>query len=330
MSGSNWRKRTSILDAFGIILVLTLVAALIAAIGFVKGIDAGRDQVTAREHYKAVKNNSLDACVNADRTALVKCVAEAVEASHAQVDSRQDLYAQKDMASYAFWMLIVSALTLLATAVGVFFVKRTLDATIDAVEDTGIATQAMIDANQIAREVAHVQTRPYLLIDRRNVEVSLGRYGLSNVFIRVPMQNFGSTPAMRPSVAINCMVRFGDLRAKTWHWENPLRRHDETLAVVGPGQDYRGIWRNTVVDEATRNTPLPQFSMREIINDKSRYPATVTIDALFTYKNWSGDVLGHEFYRVDATVAGPDEWAKGNVLPVPYDPQGAGDVYPIG
>ena len=55
---------------------------------------------------------------------------------------------------------IVAAMTLIVTAIGVWFVKRTLDATLNAVEDTSKATMAMERQNELSAELA----RPWVTI----------------------------------------------------------------------------------------------------------------------------------------------------------------------
>ncbi|BAK65342.1 hypothetical protein SLG_06670 [Sphingobium sp. SYK-6] len=161
MSGGNRRKRITPLEAFFCILALLGLCAVIYATGRAYGIEAGRNQVTAREHYERAKKDALEACAGRQSSALAECVTKAIEAAQEQSESRQDLYAQQDMAKWAFLMLIASVATLALSAVGVWFVKKTLDATLDAVEDTGKATNAMLVQNEIA---ANAQ-RPWIFIN---------------------------------------------------------------------------------------------------------------------------------------------------------------------
>ncbi len=72
-----------------------------------------------------------------------------------------ELRAQQSSALATWTGAAVSAFTLIVTAIGVWFIKNTLDATWKAVEDTTSATQAMIDANKIARS----SSRPLMMFD---------------------------------------------------------------------------------------------------------------------------------------------------------------------
>jgi len=88
--------------------------------------------------------------------------------SHTEVkDNReqQDLQAQQDMAFWAMLMVFAAVATVIITAIGVWLVRQTLKATLLAVEDTGKATEAMLESNKIARETGRKQVRAYIGIE---------------------------------------------------------------------------------------------------------------------------------------------------------------------
>ncbi|MGR3437982.1 hypothetical protein [Salipiger abyssi] len=317
---------------------------MIYATGWTFGVDAGRDEVTAREHYEQIKRYELDSCSNLMGPALAECVTKAIESAQGQSESRQDLYAQKDMAKYTFWVLLATCLTVGITGVGVYFVKRTLDATITAVEETSAATQAMREANQIARRSADIQTRPFLLIDVTKVQVAVRRIGyFSNIFIQVPVKNYGITPAYDPNVAVNCWGHTANRQQfESYVWsESLVRSSEEKGMAIGPQEPYTGTWPITVIDAALiperRSSkhlydlpPNAQFSANPIFADSTSYPIRFKADILFTYLDMFGVQKASEFYRLDCTIEKRDEFFKARVMKVTHDPQGAGDIYPIG
>jgi len=177
---------------------------IIYLIGENLGVSAGRDQVTAREHYEKAKKSALDACVDTEPAALTQCVTKAIETAQEQSDSRQDLYAQRDMGRWAFWLLTLTGATLGVTTVGVVLVKRTLDANLEVVSDSRKVTKAMDKQNEL---VARAQ-RPWLNFDLEVVSVHLPDYSLSvfppdaseppvyaTVYVRVHVMNHTDFPA---------------------------------------------------------------------------------------------------------------------------------------
>jgi hypothetical protein len=122
--GSN--IRSSQFEALALCLILVFVAVLIFAIGHNSGVDIGRDQVTAREHYDAVKKSALDVCADTEVAALKKCMIDGLEAAQGQSDSRQDLFAQQEMSRWAFWMMLISGFTLFTTFLGTVWVRDSL------------------------------------------------------------------------------------------------------------------------------------------------------------------------------------------------------------
>ena len=133
------------------------------------------------------------ACTGLEAARLRECIAEQMEASRENERGERDLRAQQDMAEWAFWMFFVSAVTMGLTAVALWFVKGTLDATRRAVEDTSEATRAMHAANEIARENMELENRPILQF----VGFELSEWGESRdkMLLRAQWQNIGKMPA---------------------------------------------------------------------------------------------------------------------------------------
>jgi hypothetical protein len=116
----------ALVESLLIIVLPGIVGWVIFSIGEQIGVYTGRDQVNARQHYDSVKENALLSCENVGFADLAECVTKAIETAHEASNARQDLYAQKDMAGWTFYMAIASFVTLAVTALGVFYVRATL------------------------------------------------------------------------------------------------------------------------------------------------------------------------------------------------------------
>lgn len=75
---------------------------------------------------------------------------------------KRDLAAQEASALWAFYMVIASFASVVITAFGTAFLYKQIVLTREAVEDTGKATVAMQEANEIARDGMEKQLRAYV------------------------------------------------------------------------------------------------------------------------------------------------------------------------
>lgn len=124
----------------------------------------------------------------------------------------RDLAAQEASAMWAFWMVVVSALSALVTLVGTIFLYKQIILTREAVEDTGRATEAMGEANAIARQSLNYGNRAWL-----DVEVKLGGSLIwekaddgsdhLRLIVCYRAKNYGSSPAL--DVSVSAEIVFG-------------------------------------------------------------------------------------------------------------------------
>lgn len=195
MSKRNPNQRTTLLEAFAIYVVIAGVAIIIFATGRTAGVDVGRNEVSAREHYEAVKNTALAACTDIEPTALRQCVVESTEAAQNKSEARQDLYAQQDMSRWAFWMMIISGCTLLVTGLGIVWIRATLI-------ETRRAVKAADDAVNVTREIGQTQTRAYL--DAVKFDILPVKLGDELIFYgMVHLKNSGQSPAVDVLVRVS-------------------------------------------------------------------------------------------------------------------------------
>jgi hypothetical protein len=108
---------------------------------------------------------------------------------------KRDLAAQEASAAWAFWVALFAGFQIIATIIGLYYIKRTLDATLTAVEDAGKATKAMNKAN----EIALASQRAWLHIERVEVKLSAHENKEKIAFhahARITVKNAGKIPAV--------------------------------------------------------------------------------------------------------------------------------------
>jgi len=144
---------------------------------------------------------------------------------------QRDLIAQESAALWGFWIAVFALLQLAATIVGLIFIKRTLDATWKAVEDTGKATHEMQEANSIARKISAAELRPYLFVEKLEIadlviaepEIDPDTqeprpYGPPMTGrLAIYLKNFGKVPAR--NIKVYCKTYFGSmLDGRFWRY----------------------------------------------------------------------------------------------------------------
>lgn len=187
------RRATQVIPAVFAFLAVLMTAVIVFALGEHQGVQRANDERMAQAQHENARAAALRQCQAINATAQSDCLIAAIERAQERKDSRQDLYAQQRMVSLAFWSLVVAASGLAVTAIGVWLVKETLDATRDAVADTAKATNAVLEANNIARKIGEAQVNCYLSFSEMQLV-----FPASN--LRVPVfsgyvANTGQTPA---------------------------------------------------------------------------------------------------------------------------------------
>jgi hypothetical protein len=141
---------------------------------------------------------------------LVKRATAEYQPNDATEHEKRDLAAQEAAVGVAFWVgaavALIALLQLIATVWGLIYIRGTLRATLEAVDDTNQATKAMKRQTEIAEEVAFRDLRPYVCLDRPKVSnFSEGEEFKFTGFTMV-WHNVGRTPAKVTSLIINLVV----------------------------------------------------------------------------------------------------------------------------
>jgi len=167
-----------------------------------------RSVLLSEQHAKQAERSPEDiesACSELAGPPLVDCVARQIEASRDDRRAEYDLGAQDRMATWAFWMMLVGAGTMALTGWALYFVRGTLDATREAVRDTGEATIAMKEANEIARQANEATLRAWIFMDTMNLsEREDGEKKWWDLLLFV--KNSGQSPAKHVTVKISWKV----------------------------------------------------------------------------------------------------------------------------
>jgi head-tail adaptor len=189
MSGSDRGNRTPHLGGFGILSAILVCGAIIGLLAYLQGQHSERNKNRAEAYVRAAKEDAQRTCGGGMETgAAFECIYEKVESSKDQENTDQDLTAQFRAADSALFSAVFSLLALGITGVGVWFVKRTLDATLEAVEDTGKATKAMVRSNEIAQNTQ----RPWISIDAELTAASRPSVHGVSIAYNVTFKNTGS------------------------------------------------------------------------------------------------------------------------------------------
>jgi hypothetical protein len=186
MSRSNWLSHPPI--GVGIAVLLLFAGALLA--------NNQRESGGAQRRADQYSQNSLHSVPNVSPPPVARQETLPREPKSERDERRQeeDLVAQKEMARWAWWMMLASFASVGVTGVGIWYVKQTLDTNRDAVEKSALMAE-LAERHMVASE------RPWLSVklavtgdlEFKNYE---GRIEISFV-----MKNVGKSPAINVDVS---------------------------------------------------------------------------------------------------------------------------------
>jgi hypothetical protein len=167
MSGSNRSAGSPALDqGLAVLAAVILCCFIVGILTFSWGRDSERDSQRAAEYQDYRERRVSAFCADLSGTLLAKCQIEQEQAAREAYQSERDLEAQRDMSLWALAVFIIGFVTAGLTLWALWYVRGTLLATREALDDTGKATFAMVDANRIA---ANAQ-RPWVTMDAKVVD----------------------------------------------------------------------------------------------------------------------------------------------------------------
>lgn len=193
------------------------------------------------------------------------------QAPQATQREQRDLVAQEAAALWGFWIAAIALLQLVATVIGLFFIKRTLDATWKAVEDTGQATRAMLEANEITKEAQ----RPWIVIEPRLEDFYLdGRLFGFSMFIK--FRNIGNTVATGWWRGMNVIFTGEDFLTEASKIVQELSKPTpSTPAILMPqDEDEAHLKNNYAIDQMPWFGDPPRIYMVVIASARYRLPGS--------------------------------------------------------
>lgn len=207
MAGGEWRP---VLRIFGIGLAALALSLLVLFAGYWIGKSSGFYDAQANGYSyqdREATSRRVGNCFGKaqSRTVTARCAEEAIKAGHEHSRSEHDLTAQREMADWTWWLLIVAFIQTPITAVGIVLLLRNIQQADDALVET--------------RRIGEAQTRAYLSISGCQV-----MFRVEKMSIRPMLQNSGQSPAL-------------DV---TWHaYVNLIRKDDKGSRAGETRPDYR-------------------------------------------------------------------------------------------
>lgn len=179
-----------------------------------------------------------------DRSGLPCLLESAIanpETQQTDQNETRDLMAQEASALWGYWLLVIAALQLIATIIGLVFIKRTLDATWKAVGDTCEATVAMKRQNELterafreASTTSRAQLRTYFSSLRESCEISDAGTAFKCIY---QYKNVGLTPAHDTVISLNPAFISRGKPHSVGH--RGLENKRIQYGMMGPGADNR-------------------------------------------------------------------------------------------
>lgn len=163
MSNSNWSVRLAIVGSgIAAVFIVWGLSAAIFHMGFSSGRYNAEAQGYAAQYASKTQERVAECFADGPSPSAQECAEQAVTASHDSQRAEQDLQAQREMAQWAKWLLIVSIAQIPLGIAGLVVLLSTLRQGRDALSRAR-------DANRIAQSVADAELRPYFFVDKVEV-----------------------------------------------------------------------------------------------------------------------------------------------------------------
>ncbi|WP_156323768.1 hypothetical protein [Citromicrobium sp. WPS32] len=199
------------------------------------GWSVGSKDTEAQRHqteYADRTDSRIGACFG-NAVPERECVEKAIRDNHEQQRAEADLNAQRQMADWAFWVLVVAGASFIVTSIGTIFLAWQVYLTREAVKDTGEGTEAMVEANRIA---ANAQ-RPWIAIDAELLHFSCDDRILQ-IECNVTFRNTGKMVAENfDAYVTHYAVATDFLEAQEATFDKFTQRTNANDMVIVPGQD---------------------------------------------------------------------------------------------
>lgn len=196
------------------------------------GHNTGTQEASASEYQQSAKRNAQIACRDLETAAIADCIYDEISSARQQEQGEQDLAAQQWMAWWAGFLTVITAATTLISWIALRYLRDTFVKTAEMAEGANEATKAMLDANEIAREIGQAQVRAYIKCSKVTCK-PMGQNHTDDLFsVVIETKNLGQSPALNMQVIVGIEIfEFPDKRAGA-----PLQinaPHDSIMAPQG-------------------------------------------------------------------------------------------------
>jgi hypothetical protein len=199
MPRGDWRKTT------GYWILGTLALAVLVFLGVV--VWTVRDstsknwndyQQNATEIQAEAKRYVEERCIGLDGRAFEHCERDANQAAHNKERTEADLYAQRQMAEWAFVVGISGLISIPLTLAGIFFVWRSLNEMALQRQISRDALQAAADSNLIQQRHSDTEFGPKFKIIRCETTLTEKR-----ILMALEVKNIGKTSAINAEFGVH-------------------------------------------------------------------------------------------------------------------------------
>ncbi|MEL7730368.1 hypothetical protein AAG612_12595 [Citromicrobium bathyomarinum] len=220
---------------FAFLVTIVLCCLITAVLTYAWINNASGDRERAAHYQSEAKHNQETICIGRTGSLLAECLEKQRAAAREAYQAEQDLNAQRNMAIWAMWMVVVSIITAGVTVWALVYVRGTLLATREALADTSKATKAMQDANAIADKA----TRGWLEIKINKIgPVTRHKTGELSVRVEAVYANRGNYPIVQGSFGARVFALFdhdAPLAKRIADYLEGKRRSGLATVALAPG-----------------------------------------------------------------------------------------------
>lgn len=205
-------------------------------VGWLQSRDHFARQQIVIAHVAAAEDEAIRRCTADDRSAVIACVKDSVAGAYRTANDEQNLKAQQRAAMSALVTAVAAIFGIAVSIVGIYFVKRTLEATLAAVTETGNATREMERQGALAA----IAQRPWVVLKPRISKVEVDGNRLT-MLVCVQAENIGKSVAQNVSMWMKVVQGEHRLEAAVRDINRRLELMSGATSPLVPG-DVRDHW----------------------------------------------------------------------------------------
>ena len=165
------------------------------------GSKIGERNYHSASYERHASDKIRSTCLSGEGGDVSECITKVIKATNEDQRAQDDLVAQTEMATWAFWMLIATIVVTGITGLGVFYIWLTLKATQEMSREAARGTIAAVeaaDASKDANSIIRQEQRPWVLstgVTHGFLEAE-GTEEFVGIAVQASWKNFGKSPAV--------------------------------------------------------------------------------------------------------------------------------------